>query len=630
MKWWQTRGLRFKITSLISLSLLAVFGLAFWGVYKYLQADLWNNQVNSALDLNITASLQLEELMITNQWAKVPSMLQNLGKKPWRAAVDDIAIYNDQYKMVAFVGGFQTNNPIQQSDVEVTDIHDPNCWVCHKLPIENRPTSILLTINDQQFMRNSVPLYNKSECDVCHSADNKVLGDSIIDINLSKYKQTSTLILAGISGGGIFTLLIIILLLSFVVDRILISPIGELVEATENVVQGNYSPNLNIRSSDEIGKLSQAFLSMTGQLRNLIGNLEQRVVERTNALEHRSHQLRLAVNIGSRAISFRNMAELTKQTAYMIATSYDFPHVNIFLLDNSNENLVLVASNSQLGNKLLSSNYKIVLNDLGFLQSIFSSGEANIISPNKPLSSSHNLDEFLQTKSCIALPLKIGRKVFGVLDLHANETILFTEDDLISMQLLANQIAVGLDNARLFAENQNNLNQLEEALATTTYEQWVKIIGGKTVSFKYTSAGFLETIPSSPKKTEANASESTQNANRMEIPISLRGQIIGKITLSRPQELSWLDSDRLIAMDIASKVGLALENARLLEETQLHAAQEHVINDLTASFSRTINVDSLLQTAVRQMHQFPDVTDVSVVINTPGPTKAVSDPGEKK
>jgi hypothetical protein len=124
MKWWQTRGLRFKITSLISLSLLAVFGLAFWGVYKYLQADLWNNQVNSALDLNITASLQLEELMITNQWAKVPSMLQNLGKKPWRAAVDDIAIYNDQYKMVAFVGGFQTNNPIQQSDVEVTDIHN--------------------------------------------------------------------------------------------------------------------------------------------------------------------------------------------------------------------------------------------------------------------------------------------------------------------------------------------------------------------------------------------------------------------------------------------------------------------------------------------------------------------------
>jgi transcriptional regulator with GAF, ATPase, and Fis domain len=271
-----------------------------------------------------------------------------------------------------------------------------------------------------------------------------------------------------------------------------------------------------------------------------------------------------------------------------------------------------------------------VLNDLGFLQSIFSSGEANIISPNKPLSSSHNLDEFLQTKSCIALPLKIGRKVFGVLDLHANETMLFTEDDLISMQLLANQIAVGLDNARLFAENQNNLNQLEEALATTTYEQWVKIIGGKTVSFKYTSAGFLETIPSSPKKTEANASESTQNANRMEIPISLRGQIIGKITLSRPQELSWLDSDRLFAMDIASKVALALENARLLEETQLHAAQEHVINDLTASFSRTINVDSLLQTAVRQMHQFPDVTDVSVVINTPGPTKAVSDPGEKK
>jgi GAF domain-containing protein/HAMP domain-containing protein len=625
VKWWQTRGLRFKIISLIIVSLVFVFGIVFWAIYNYLQTDLWNNQVNAALDLNITTSLQLEELMITNQWNKVPTMLQNLGKKPWRAAVDDIAIYNDQNKMMAFVGGFQTNNPFQRSDVEVTDINDPTCWVCHKLPLDQRPTSIVLTINNQQVLRNSVPLYNKPECEVCHSPENKVLGDSIIDISLSKYQQTSALILAGVSGGGVLTILVITIFLYFLVNRILISPIGDLLNATQTVVQGNYNPEISIKSSDEIGKLSQAFLSMTGQLRNLIGNLEQRVVERTNALEHRSNQLRLAVNIGSQAISYRDKTDLVKQTAFLIAKSYDYPEVNIFLLDDSNENLILVAASSVPGNNLIADHFKISLTGLGFIQGIVSNGEANIITPNSPGSSVHDLADIMPSESCLAIPLKIGKRIIGVLDLHGSQNTIFNNDDLMSMQLLANQISIGIDNANLFAQNQDNLNQLEASMAASTYEHWAKKIGKKSDSFKYTSAGVVEIRSQSSNKILPSDPESTRNENRMDIPITLRGQKIGKITLSRSKDLAWLDSDKLVAMDISNKVALALENARLLEETQLRAAQEQVINNLSSSFSRTFDLDSLLQAAVRQLHQLPDVTDVSVIVNPPKSTTSLSD-----
>jgi GAF domain-containing protein len=108
--------------------------------------------------------------------------------------------------------------------------------------------------------------------------------------------------------------------------------------------------------------------------------------------------------------------------------------------------------------------------------------------------------------------------------------------------------------------------------------------------------------------------------NRLNIPITLRGQLIGNITFTRKSNTNWTEADRALAIEIAHQVSLALENARLLEEAQRRAAQEQSLNELTAQLSRSLDVDTLLQTALRELHQLPDVIETSVYVSTHTPS----------
>lgn len=67
--------------------------------------------------------------------------------------------------------------------------------------------------------------------------------------------------------------------------------------------------------------------------------------------------------------------------------------------------------------------------------------------------------------------------------------------------------------------------------------------------------------------------------------------------------------DKLVA-----QIALALENARLIEETRQHAAQEQVVSEISARFSRSLDVEALLQAAVREFAALPDVAEATVVL----------------
>lgn len=609
MTWLRKRSLRFKISFAIIVGLTAIFSIVRYGVSQYLQSNLWNYQVNSALDLNTSIALQLEELMVANEWDKVPLMLKKMSNKSWRTEINDIALFNDQYKLVAFEGEFLMDNPVQQTDVEVSDLKDPACWVCHEIPPEERPTMVLLNINGQEVMRNSVPLYNKAECNVCHGTENLVLGDSIIDINLSSYRKTSSLVLAGITGGGILAIIAIAVLLSFSINKIMLQPIGDLLKAIQTVLRGDYNPTIRVRSEDEIGKLSLAFISLTDQLRSFIGNLEQKVVDRTNTLEQRSIQLRSAVSIGGQAIAMRNLDDLTEKITQIISNEYEFQIVNLFLIDDQNENLVLVGSNNEIGTNLISSGLRVNLKEKGFLQMVIANGEAAAFPSDKEGSSIHNLFEYFKSPYGFAVPLKIGKNNIGLLDIQGITISSFSEDDLVSIQLLANQIAVAVDNARLLSENKDNLMQLESVIGAATYDAWSKRISQRVNSFKYSSTG---TVKETQPKSKEIALEESSKTNTIETQISLKGQKIGIITVNRAKDNPWQESEQLLMDDIASQVALALENARILEAAQRKAAQELVISELSA----TPETDSILRNAAEILGKLLGNSKVTVKLQS--------------
>ncbi|HZW04744.1 MAG TPA: hypothetical protein VFF68_12500, partial [Anaerolineaceae bacterium] len=114
-----------------------------------------------------------------------------------------------------------------------------------------------------------------------------------------------------------------------------------------------------------------------------------------------------------------------------------------------------------------------------------------------------------------------------------------------------------------------------------------------------------------------SAPAKTGNERLLQVPLVLRDQVIGQVTLeTAAQTLS--SEERKLIDDITTQTAVALENARLLTETQTRAASEQRLNELTARFARSISVDEILKTVVKELGQLPSVADVAVHLSLPG------------
>jgi GAF domain-containing protein len=94
----------------------------------------------------------------------------------------------------------------------------------------------------------------------------------------------------------------------------------------------------------------------------------------------------------------------------------------------------------------------------------------------------------------------------------------------------------------------------------------------------------------------------------------LRGQKIGTIAIARKGDATWSKLDKDLIEEVAGQVGLAVDNIRLLEEATQRARQEQTVGKLAARFSQSLDLDTLLQIAARELGQLPDISEVSVFI----------------
>jgi GAF domain-containing protein len=216
------------------------------------------------------------------------------------------------------------------------------------------------------------------------------------------------------------------------------------------------------------------------------------------------------------------------------------------------------------------------------------------------------------TRSEAAIPLTARGKVVGILDIQSTEASAFQQDDVEVLQTLADQIGLAIQNARLITESQDAFQRLESTTVENIRRVWRERVHGNRRSYRYTSMGLTSATQLGNMPTGSEGA-----SNRLNIPITLRGEPLGTIVLQRTEENAWSETERSLAIEIAGQVGLALENARLLDEAQRRAAQEQSLNELAAELSRSLDPDILLQTALRELHQLPNVSGVSVYLAPP-------------
>jgi GAF domain-containing protein len=392
-------------------------------------------------------------------------------------------------------------------------------------------------------------------------------------------------------------------------------PVNEMFRTMEAFQSGNHSRRAAILSSDETAQLTIRLNQMLDELQKSRTGLENQVEERTAELTHRTLQLQASAQVAREAASFQDVNALLSRTVDLVAQRFNFYHAGIFLLDENGDYVTLHAASSEGGKKMIERGHRLTVGQQGIVGVVAYENRVRMATDVNADPAFFENQDLPLTRSEAAFPLAIRGEVIGVLDIQSSSPGPFSQSDIELLQSLADQIALAIQNARLIAETRDTLHRLETASAEAVRRAWGERGNQQKQGYRYTPTGL------GPLAQPAEAAP-TDSSNRINIPIALRGQKIGSIVLNRKNATTWNEADRSLAIEIANQIGLALENARLLEDAQRRAAQEQTISELASSFSRTLNSDALLQTAVKELHRLPNVEEVSVFIGSPEPASS--------
>ncbi len=394
--------------------------------------------------------------------------------------------------------------------------------------------------------------------------------------------------------------------------------IGQLTQAAQRLAEGNFDERIPMTRRDELGQLAQSFNKMASELQYLYSGLEKQVEQRTHDLAQRSAQLEAAAQVAREASAIRDTDQLLNQTVHLISEQFGFYHAGIFLIDEAKQYAVLNAASSEGGQNMLARRHKLKIGEVGIVGYTAGTGEPRIALDVGEDATFFNNPDLPNTRSEMALPLEIRDRVIGVLDVQSTQPNAFTEEDVAVLRVMADQVALAIENARLLEETQRALQELETLYGQQAREAWREQAIRRTSAYRYTGVG-VEPISTgsmdiqAPQPSRKPIVVQEDGSRRLIAPIHLRGQRLGSIALRQSAgDTPWSEEELALVEELSTQIGLALDNARLLEETQRRAEQEQLIGDITARVRETLDVDTVLQTAIREIGQALDLAEIEV------------------
>jgi signal transduction histidine kinase len=245
--------------------------------------------------------------------------------------------------------------------------------------------------------------------------------------------------------------------------RQITEPILSVTNSAVQIASGDLGATATVFTDDEIGMLARSFNQMTERLRRLLHSLEAQVTARTAELAQRVEQLNLINQVGRNANSFIELNPLLATVAGLIRQTFDYYVVIVALIDEDAGELYIPAGDSAEDIDLLARNVRLSLTQSSIMAHVARTGEPLVVSDVSQESRYLYLDELPYTRSELALPLIVGEKVLGVLDLQDKSANAFSPNDVQVLQTLAAQIAVAIQNAALFDTAQEARAEAEEA-----------------------------------------------------------------------------------------------------------------------------------------------------------------------
>jgi GAF domain-containing protein/HAMP domain-containing protein len=418
--------------------------------------------------------------------------------------------------------------------------------------------------------------------------------------------QNAGLILIGLFIGA--------LIISLVVGQVITRPVRRLTNTVEKIASGDLTARAEVETQDEAGLLARSFNEMTERLNSTLQGLEEKVAERTAELEiisqsnaKRAAQFESIARISRIINSTQTMERLLPQIVQNISEEFGFYHVGIFLLDVHKEYAVLAAANSEGGKKMLERNHRLKVGETGIVGFVTRTGQPRIALDVGADAVFFNNPDLPETRSEIALPLRVEAEIFGALDVQSTQTNAFSEEDINILSLLADQVSIAIQNARSYQQSREALEQAEITAAQMIEQQWNQFLKRQKVT-QYHFDGV--------EAYQFTNAENKQTHN-LAIPLILRGAQIGTLKLSATDPNKTWDEDEIaIAQATAERTALAIENARLLQEAQKRATKERTIGEISTKIGNSISLESIIKTAIQEIGNTLPGAEVAIQFST--------------
>ena len=301
-----------------------------------------------------------------------------------------------------------------------------------------------------------------------------------------------------------------------------------------------------------------------------------------------------------------------KQLAFAartIAVRFGLYHVGIFMLDAAGNTLQLKAASSDYGQMLVDRGYSSPLHDLGLIGGVARYGEAqlSLVGDAETLNSG-----WAETRSRIAAPLRIGGKVFGVLDLHSKQRGAFGGADITIFQLLADQLALIFVNTELTEAAASRVEAERRAYGEISVREWQALLTSRFVTGYYSDLAGVKPLMGAAELP------ATEGLTELALPLELRGQMIGKLVARKPASgVAWTDDEVTLLQSLVEQLVVALESARLYETAQRRAARERLIGDVMGRIRTSIDLQTVLKTAARELQLALKAPELTVQLLAP-------------
>ncbi|MBN2004972.1 MAG: substrate-binding domain-containing protein [Anaerolineae bacterium] len=353
-------------------------------------------------------------------------------------------------------------------------------------------------------------------------------------------------------------------------------------------------------------------------------------------VQRRAVLLTGAAEISRATTSLTSVSELLTQAVNLMYDRFHLYYAGIFLVDETRQWAVLSAGTGEAGRLMLKHGHKLEVGGASMIGTCIAQRQAHITFDADHDSRIRRNPLLPDTRSEMALPLISRDRVIGAMTIQSTQPHAFSEDDITALQTMADQLANAIENARLFEQMEQSRRELEIASGHYTQETWQQFVqDAGQIGYRTHSLGIQPTAEmhlearealrqNAPVVTNLIAETGAPSGSALGVPVRLRNQVLGVLDLRFESENVPPETVALVEQ-IADRLAISLESARLLQETLSTAEREQRISRVTSQMRENLDVDAVVKIAAEQIREIMDLSSVAIRLS---PHSRASDEGD--